>query len=758
MAPPILKRFLISLDQNKWLGIIVGFAVFGISIVVAVQPPPAPPRPTFRASGELSFRTPPPIFTSTGTQLEAQGRAVSREMLLSPWVLQQVDQKLQLTEDQWTKLIKELQDNKLVIIFPSEGQNQAQNKGNNQAQNPAPAPAPQNQPDNQPQVIKLQYTDPDSPTRATLVLRTFMDSMVEYSRWLNTSQLRARIEALSKRLGLVQKDLTQAEERFYRYITREGSDLLAIQDGSLFSGITTSQQKQRELQLAVQELDGQIGSLTKQLGLNPEQAYTQQTFSADPIIASLRARILDNETQLERLKKDLRSGHPTIVKLRKDKAVNEKLLQERAQELIGKDGILVPLPSQIRKESNLDPARQQLATQLVTLQTQREGLIKQLASVVKTEQELRQQYEKFPDKQLQQARLVQAVEYQRVIYQNILSALTDAQSAEAETSSSLTITQEPIIQPPQPVDNKQIPKWLILVAGAGIGSVSGLAIILLLAFLDDRLHTPQELRDALASREVPLLGQLPIILSLDLNEPANPILLDADSSYLPFYERFRSNIRRLKPETSKVVIVTSITNEEGKSVTAYNLAIASAHAGKRTLLVEADLRVSTHADWLQIRPFPEARLEPLRYYATRMEAISLVPSIANLYVLPSPGPQRQAAAIIESSELQLLLKDARGRFDMVIIDTPSLSKCNDALLLESLTDGIILVTRPGITRSSLLSEAVDQFAEAEVSLLGAAINCVEELTPAFPLASELTPSEGEEQAAESEEEGATVEV
>jgi len=127
--------------------------------------------------------------------------------------------------------------------------------------------------------------------------------MVEYSRWLNTSQLRARVEALSVRLNEVQKDLTRAEEKFYRYISTQGSDLLAIQDGSLFTAITSSQQQQREIRLQLQGIQGQINSLSKQLDLTPDQAYTSSALSADPIIASIRAQILDTEAQLEGLRR-----------------------------------------------------------------------------------------------------------------------------------------------------------------------------------------------------------------------------------------------------------------------------------------------------------------------------------------------------------------------------------------------------------------------------------------------------------------------
>ena len=715
MALPIVKRFLISLDQNKFVGIFVFLVCLGGSVIFALLPDPEKPPTFYRAVGQLAYRVPPPAFTSTGSQLQEQGRAIDRDLLLSPRVLVSAAKKLQFNQEQIVKI----RDRDLKITFPGEAEGQKNNS-------------------DQPQEVLLELTA-DSQAKAELILETLMKEMVEYSRWLNTSQLRARIEALSVRLNEVQKDLTRAEEKFYRYISTQGSDLLAIQDGSLFTAITSSQQQQREIRLELQGIQGQINSLSEQLDLTPDQAYTSSALSADPIIASIRAQILDTEAQLERLQKDLRPEHPTVVKLRKQQEVNESLLQKRAAEVIGKDGILTDLPSsRIRQQSNLDATRQQLAAQLVTLQTQREGLMKQLESLVTQEQQLRSQYEKFPDKQLQQARLTQAVAFQRGIYENILNALVDAQAAEAETVGSLTVAQPPVAQPIEQVFNRKN-RTLILLVGAGLGTLAGLGTILLLAVIDDRLHSPQELREALVSRDILLLGQLPIVRNLE-GEEIEPILADANANYLPYYERLRSTLRLVGGgETVKVVVVTSITGGEGKTATAYNLAIAASLAGRRTLLVEGDLRSPSKAEEIGVTPDPNSFREPLLYYGAKSKSIRLAPNIENLSILPSPGPQKQAAAIIESSELQLILKDSRGRFDLVIVDTPSLSSCNDALLLEELADGIILVTRQGITRSSLLSEATDQLTEAEVKILGAVINYVD-ITPTLNTAEpELPP-------------------
>ena len=695
MTPPIVKRFLISFEQHKILGLIIFLLSIGVSIVFALQPEPPLPETKYKSKGQLSYSSPPPLFTSTGEQLQQQGRFVNVDILLSPPVQTRIKNQLQLSN----KELKEIIDRKLKINLPQDGSTQ---------------------------LIGLEYINAASPEEGVATLGVVMTEMIEQSRLINTSQLRGRIEALNGRLAEVQKELASAEEAFYRFISTEGTDLLAVQDGSLFSGITGSQQQQRQLQLILEEIEGQIDSLIDQLGLDPDEAYTSAALSADPILTSLRSQVLDIENQLKQVERNLRPDHPTLITLNKQLRANEELAQERADEILQGTGENKPLPAQLRQESSLDPARQDLANTLVTLQTQREGIVRQLELVEDTEQELRQQYEQFPDRQLQQARLVQEVETKRALYQTILTALVDAQSAEAETTSSYAIAQAPVIEEVPPTAFVGINRFLILTAGAGIGLIGAVGVIFLLALLDDRLHTPQELRELFLTREVPVLGSIPRIENFDLNGRELPVIFDSDSHYLAFYERARSNLRRYSSSATRVVLVASVSNDEGKSVTAYNLAVASANAGKRTLVIEADLRSPSNSEWVQIENDINASREPLKYYADPNDAIRLVPAIANLYVVPSPGPSRQVASIIESNELERLLEDARGRFDMVFVDTPSLSKCNDVLLLESMTDGIILVARPGISRGSMLGETIDQFTETDIPILGAIINDTEQ--------------------------------
>ncbi|MGA9381843.1 MAG: polysaccharide biosynthesis tyrosine autokinase, partial [Phormidium sp.] len=507
-----------------------------------------------------------------------------------------------------------------------------------------------------------------------------------------------------------------------QYTKREGSVLLAAKNGNLVQSILLSQAQQSSLKLQLQGIDTQIASLQQRLGLNPDQAYASSALSADPIIANLRVQIYQAESQLEILKKDLRPQHPNIIQLRKQIKSYEELLRQRANEVIGGNGITAPLKSanEVRQDSNLDPARQTLANQLVALQTQKETLQQQIKAVMQQEQTLRREYATIPNKQLEQARLQEKLQLKQNVYSQIQASLADAQTAEAETVSTwIPEGEAQVTKLAQEASNP------ILIIGAGglVGIIVGGAIIFLLGSLGGVFQTMEDIRAAMVQRDIAVLGILPYVAIIDPELGETPIILDAHSPYLEPYERLRTNLRRAGEDPVKVILLTSVINEEGKSVSAYNLAITSARAGKRTLIIEADMRSSSLARNVKVAPDPDASIEPLRYYGNWSDCIRLVPEVENLYLVPTPGPVQQPAAILESSEFRRLLEDVRGRFDLVFVDAPALSLCNDAFVLEPMTDGIILVARPGYTVESMFSEAAEQLTESEdITLLGGIIN------------------------------------
>ena len=692
MVAAFVKRYIIALDRYKWAGLAAVLAVFGASGVVALQPPP---EQKYQADGLLVQNAPLVVLTETGTAIQEQGQGIiTQDFLLADILLEQVSERL---NEQGIELApSEIKENTTISIGDDDGGRRV--------------------------AVRVVL---DEPEKAELTLSLMFEGMVEFSRFSNQARLRAIIEALNERLPQVESDLRQAEQNLERYDRVEGPAIQAALDGSLLGSISGSQTQRRQNEITLEGIDAQIRSLESRLGLTADEAYASSALSADPIIANLRAQIYDVESQMEILAADLRPAHPTMVELRQTLAAYEQLLSARAGEVIG-GGDAAPLTSgnAVRQDSNLDPARAALANQLVTLQTQQDTLVQQQETLARTEQELREQYANLPNKQLQRERLAQQVALKKALFDQLQARRIDAQAAEAETVSSLTVSRPPETKPAP----RQVPNPLIVLAVGGLlGVVAGGVIIFLLDMIDSTARTPEELQTILQDLEIPTLAVIPAIKTRSSKVP--PLLLKPHSPYEENYERFRSNIRLSSGtledgRAPRVVLMTSTKPQEGKTVSAYNLAIASARAGRRTLLIEADLRAPSRASWVNLELDRHITVEPLRHYGGKLgEPIQLVPEIENLYLCPSPGPQRQSAILLESSEMQRILEDARVRFDLVVIDAPPLTLNNDAKLLEPLTDGMIIITRPGVTEKSILSSVLEQLEEAEeVELLGAVIN------------------------------------
>ncbi len=698
MALPIVKRYLVALDRHKWAGLAGLALVMGLSGVAALQP--APPT-SYASRGTLSYAAPPVTVSQTSTALQQQAQGLTEEALLSDFVVETAAQILQAQQIQLDA--RTLRRNGGVEINPSAGKDDKNDQDEN-------LPGLR---------VLVTYQDPNDKI-AQAAVAALMQAIVEQSRLFNTQQISRIIENLNQLLPNVTRELRLAESELERYIRVEGPTIQAAEDGQLVGAITGSQQQQRQIQFDLATISAQIRSLETRLGLSADQAYTSSALSADPIIADLRIKLYQTEAQMQIYAPTLRPRHPAMLELKNQQQAYEALLQQRVTEVIGGNLQAAPLSnvSAIRQGSSLDPARQALANTLVALQTQRETLEQQLTALAAAEQQSRQAYGAIPNKQLEQSRLEQQVTLKRNFYDQIQAKLADVTLAAEETVGSLVISQPPQTDLATESSRNSL---VILLVGGVVGLLVGGGLVLLLDSLDATFHTLQDLQAALRRQEVPILGLLPLLPS-ELAVEGLPLVLAADSPAVEPYERLRGNLRRaIGSKAIKVVVLTSLVSGEGKTVSAYNLAIASARAGKRTLLIEADLRSPSQAKALQVEPAGDSLQEPLRYYGKA--EFSLVPTIENLYVLPSPGSQRQAAAILESSEMKRMLDDVRGRFDLVVIDTPPLSRHNDALLLEPHTDGLILVTRPDYTEDGLLTEAIDQFIESDdIQFLGAIIN------------------------------------
>ena len=700
MASPFVKRYLLALNRYKWPGLFTLLSILGVSSLAAFRPPP---ETAYYAESVLVDNSPQVVFATVTGQIQNQGKLlINEDSLLSGVLLREVSRKLAAEFDINLSPEQIRRDTRIAVVAAGDTADITTLS----------------------QQVTIRYTS-ENEAVAENVIDVMVDAMIQLSQITNRQTLTNITQELERRVPEIAGELKAAEDRLETYDRLQGPAIAAAIDGSVLSAIAGSKQQLRANEITLAGINAQIQSIQNQLGMSPEEAYASSALSADPSVAQLRAQIYDVETQIALLKEQgYKKAHPSVRALQENLNAFQARLQQRINSVLKGDGTVAAIPG--NAQTNLDPARAALASQLVALVTQRDALQSQQAVIRASEQDLQQEYATLPNKQLERVRLANEVARRRALNDQLEARLVDAQVAEAETVPSLSVA---IPTYSQEVPNEQAAPWIILLAGGLGGLVVGGGVVYLLDMLDGTVRTSEELDGLLQAQEVPVLGLIPAMKTRSAR--AVPVLVQPDSIYHASYERFLSRLRLVGTEESaigpRVIALTSTRSQEGKSVSAYNLAIASARAGRRTLLIEADLRSGSKAAILGLSTDAQTILEPLRYYSSYVgENLQMVSHVENLYVCASPGPQRQPAAIIESSEMQQFIKDARARFDMVILDTPSLTRCDDALLLEEQTDGIVLVTRPGITEKAVLDAAVEELEFSDdVRLLGAIINAAD---------------------------------
>jgi capsular exopolysaccharide synthesis family protein len=185
------------------------------------------------------------------------------------------------------------------------------------------------------------------------------------------------------------------------------------------------------------------------------------------------------------------------------------------------------------------------------------------------------------------------------------------------------------------------------------------------------------------------------------------------------YRRLAAALHHAQASTGvKVVMIASAVADEGKTLTAANLALTLSESYRRNvLLVDADLRRPSLHTMFKVRGAPGLN-EGLT--APDEPKLPLHDVSPRLTILPAGMPTSDPMAGLTSRRMQGLIDEAREAFSWVIIDTPPVGLLTDANLLASMVDGAVLVVKAGSTPYDLVKRAVDTIGPSK--LLGVVLN------------------------------------
>ncbi|MBI5033878.1 MAG: polysaccharide biosynthesis tyrosine autokinase [Chloroflexi bacterium] len=301
--------------------------------------------------------------------------------------------------------------------------------------------------------------------------------------------------------------------------------------------------------------------------------------------------------------------------------------------------------------------------------------------------------------------------------------IADGQKTYASLSQLLAIGSNlfvtvlaPAQEPKSPI-SPNIPQNVLFAAIAGAVLAGGVAF--LLEYLDDTIKDTDDVQRVIG---LSTLGAITRISGIHQPKDHLITLKHPRSPISEAYRVLRTNLRFSGIENpTGALVVTSAGPGEGKTTTAANLAVTMAQAGRRVVLIDADLRRPMVHKFFGL-PNDVGLCSMFLGDAPSLESILRPTQVETLRVITSGPLPPNPAEVLDSNLMKQTLQELRAQSDMVILDSPPILAVADATILGSRASGVILVIDSGRERSDAARRAVQALKQTNNKVLGVVLN------------------------------------
>ena len=253
-----------------------------------------------------------------------------------------------------------------------------------------------------------------------------------------------------------------------------------------------------------------------------------------------------------------------------------------------------------------------------------------------------------------------------------------------------------------------------LIIGIFAGFI-GLFVIFIIEFLDNTIKTEQDFENNLM---IPVIGTIP--KNKKTYTGISKIVDLSSSLVVESFRTLRTNLFYFSKKLNiKTIVITSARHKESKSTVASMLAVVLANSGKRTLLVDCDLRnPAIH----RIFSMPKIGLTNILMADARLSDTILESQIENLYIIPAGIKPLNSVELLSSDRMKELILSFKPDYDYIILDTPPVGLVTEAQVLSNIADGYIMVVSAGETDKNVLLKAQKLIQYADGRIIGAILN------------------------------------
>ena len=318
--------------------------------------------------------------------------------------------------------------------------------------------------------------------------------------------------------------------------------------------------------------------------------------------------------------------------------------------------------------------------------------------------------------------LQQEKQVSTTLYTDLLQKEHAARIA-AEQNNEIVRVGRPAVAPSKPVLPNPV---LIFSAGVMLSLLLGLLFVLVLDHLEDTIVSLSDIEGRLGLK---VLAVLPHVRRKKREQVAKFISENKYSAFAEAMAGLRNMLDSPRYQNlSQVLLLMSTQPGEGKTITSCSLAISSAQAGKRTLLVDFDLRRPRLARVWGLKIDKSKSFS--HYLASKagleFDKFATNSGVENLDVIVSlPPDDVDPASIMGSSIISEFFKWARDHYDRVVIDSPPYGIVGDVMSLAAMVDSVMIMCCPDRTHFKPIQHASRVLAESGATVIGIIVNDVD---------------------------------
>lgn len=536
-----------------------------------------------------------------------------------------------------------------------------------------------------------------------IIANSYCESLLNYLLKFTVIEYERQLAKLSLRIHENAADIKSIHSELKLLLDFDDGLTLNNNNRNLSEKFDTLKNQRSNLILQLDDKKSQISKLAELIKLNLEQQNIEDVVWINTNDINL-VKLQNIQTQISELVKIYPEENPTLKQCRLEQAVLEKIIYPNKD--LGVYYIVTDLTNN------------HIALSLREAIFQRKNLESNISRIDSSILKLVTQLKSGSDEQSQINKLTSRLDFLEDYRQNL-----HATHRTITIHKTATVTGYTVLEAAKDVNKTQTQPVAVT---ATLGLLGGLAFgVFLTLILYSFENSPKYSVDLRRKFSIPVLGVIPKWKDSIYLDPQYP-----GSTQTELYSILRNHIRFCNPnKPEKSIFIYSPTQNDGKTLTAINLAVAFSLENDKVLLISADLRVPYSLT--ELLPNPTVAIGICEILADEsLDFLAAVhPSkVERLHVIPTVSKVNNPTKLLTGERFSQLLENMKQIYDVIIVDTPAILPVVDTASCIHLAHAAVMVVNAGKTSYAEITEALKRCQHVNAPTHGFILNGIKELS------------------------------